>query len=117
MNDLSGTPTTETRLGPAPAPPPVQRTGEQHPVRQEVEETKSQIAAGKCSFSGQEVELSIFEVEQAGVAKLQYPECGAVWAAKIKGRKIYFANHTVPTRKRSQTLPRWMKVNIRWTLV
>jgi Zn-finger nucleic acid-binding protein len=65
----------------------------------------------------QKVEISISELEQSGVAKIQCPECGAVWAAKMKGGNVFFANHTAPTRKRSQAFPRWMKVNIRWTLV
>jgi DNA polymerase III delta prime subunit len=117
MNDLTGTPTTETHPEPAPASPPPHRTGEQHPVRQEVGETKSQMAAGKCNFSGQEVEISLAELEQVGVAKLQCPECGAVWTAKMKGGKVYFANHAAPTRKRSQAIPRWMKLSTRWTFV
>lgn len=117
MNDLSGNPSMERLPEPAPPPTQQQRAGEQHPVRHEVGETKSQTTTGNCSFSSQEVEISASELERAGVAKLQCPECGAVWAAKIKGGKVYFANHTAPTRKRSRAIPRWMKVNIRWTLV
>lgn len=117
MNDLSGNSSGEHFPEPTPPPTKPKPAGEQHPVRHEVGETKSQTATGNCSFSGQEVGISISELEQAGVTKLQCPECGAIWAAKIKGGKVYFANHTAPTRKRSQVFPRWMKVNIRWTLV
>jgi hypothetical protein len=117
MNDLSGNPPVERLPEPVPSPTPQQRAREQHPVRHEVGATQSQTKTGNCSFSGQKVEISISELEQSGVAKIQCPECGAVWAAKKKGGNMFFANHTAPTRKRSQVFPRWMKVNIRWTLV
>jgi len=117
MNDLSGTTTTESHPEPVPPPPPPQRAGEQHPVRQEVGAPERPDVTGNCCYSGKEVEITVADLEQSGVKKLQCPECGSAWAAKIKGGKIYFANHTPPTRKRSKEQTRWMKVSMRWTLI
>lgn len=116
MNNLSEAPPVERPSEPPISPTQHPRTGEQHPVRHEVGAPKNQKETGNCSFSGQKVEISISELEQSGVTKIQCPECGAVWAAKIKGGMVFFANHAAPTRKRSQAIPRWMKVSIHWTL-
>jgi hypothetical protein len=115
MNDLSTI--TESRSEPVPPPVPPHQAGKQHPVRYEVGAAESQDATGNCRFSGEEVEITIKDLEQSGVTKLQCPECGAAWAAKIKGGKVYFANHTPLTRKRSKEQTRWMKVSMRWKLI
>ncbi len=117
MQDLQGNPPGEPLPVLTPPPTQPQQAGVQHPMRHEVGETKNQTGPGNCCFSGQEVGVSLADLEQSGVKKLQCPECGSGWAAKIKGGKVYFANHPVPTRKRSLSVPRWMKVNIRWTFV
>lgn len=117
MNDLSSTPSPEKPPASAPLPTQPLRAGEQHPVRHEVGALESAESAGNCRFSGQDVGIPIADLEQSGVKKLQCPECGSAWAAKIKGGKVYFANHTPPTRKRSKEQTRWVKVSVRWELI
>lgn len=92
----------ENPLESATPPTKPQRAGEQHPVRHEVGVPESLDATGNCLYSGEEVEITVADLEQSGVKKLQCPECGAAWAAKMKGGKVYFANHPPPTRKRSK---------------
>lgn len=73
MNDLSSLPSAEkppeTVTLPTPTKP--QRAGEQHPVRHEVGASASPDATGNCRYSGKEVEITVADLEQSGVKKLQ----------------------------------------------
>lgn len=117
MSDLSDITPAENPLESVTPPTKPKLAGEQHPVRHEVGVPESLDATGNCLYSGEEVEITVADLEQSGVKKLQCPECGAAWAAKMKGGKVSFANHTPPTRKRSKQPTRWVKVGVRWQLM
>lgn len=50
-------------------------------------EPENPDATGNCHYSEKEGEITVAGLDQSGVKKLQCPECGTTWAAKIKGGK------------------------------
>lgn len=70
----------------------------------------------KCSFSGATVNLSPTQLTQAALSKLQCPECGAIWTARIRGETVSFPPHPPPTKRRAQAIPRWIRQGATWTL-
>jgi AAA domain len=104
MSDLAETST----LSPSPSTPQP-RVGEQHPIRHEVGAPKNENVTGNCPFSGEYIAITPSELQQAEVAKIQCPECGAIWTARIKGESVFFPSHQTITRKRAQTIARWIK--------
>lgn len=112
MSDLA-----ETSTLPPPPPTPQPRAGEQHPVRHEVGAPKNENLTGNCTFSGEHIAVTPAELQQAGVAKIQCPECGAIWTARIKGEIVSFPPHQTITKKRAQTIARWIKQSTGWALI
>jgi DNA polymerase III delta prime subunit len=112
MSDLA-----ETSASPPPPSTSQPRVGEQHPVRHEVGAPTNEHVTGNCPFSGEYIAITPTELQQAGVAKVQCPECGAIWTARIKGESVFFPSHQTITRKRVQTIARWIKQSTGWILI
>jgi len=92
------------------------RRGEQSPRRVPVGPTlAAEEKPEKCSFSGAVVELSPVHLAQAALSKLQCPECGAIWTARIRGETVSFPPHSPPTKRRAQAVPRWIRQGATWT--
>jgi AAA domain len=100
----------------APEPQKRPRVGVPQPVRYDVGEPKSEERAENCSFSGAAIALIPTQLEQAGVAKLQCPECGAAQKARVRGEAVFYPTHHPPLKKRSQNIPRWIRQGTTWTL-
>ncbi len=88
-----------------------QRAPERDPVGTAVQAEKPK----KCSFSG-EVSLSLAQLQQAGIAKLQCSACSATWAARIRGDTVLFPSHPPRTTRMTQDISRWIKQEGGWTL-
>jgi hypothetical protein len=99
-------------------PPPKQTTrrGAQSPRRIPVgSEHPAEEKPEKCSFSGAVVELSPVQLTQAALSKLQCPECGAIWTARVRGEAVSFPPHLPPMKRRAQATPRWIRQGTTWT--
>jgi len=94
---------------------PAVRVGQRAPERDAVETTVQVEKSKKCSFAG-EVKLSLAQLQQAGIAKLQCPACGATWAARIRGDTVFFPSHPPRTTRMTQDISRWIKQEVGWTL-
>lgn len=92
-----------------------QRAGQQMPQRRVVGEPNLEAKSEKCSFSGAAVDLSPAQLARTDNTKLQCPECGAIWTARIRGEMVSFPAHTPPTKKRSQASSRWIRQGATWT--
>jgi hypothetical protein len=92
---------------PLPQKKATHHAGQRIPRRDRVGPTQT---AGKkpekCSFSGG-VELSPTQLAQAALAKLQCPECGAIWTARIRGETVSFPAHPPRTTRVTQAVQRW----------
>lgn len=71
---------------------PSVRVGQRAPERDPVGTTVQAEKPKKCPFSG-EVKLSPAQLHQSAISKLQCPECGATWAARIRGDTVLFPSH------------------------
>lgn len=113
------TPATGAAAETEEAPPQkktTRRIGERAPSRDPVGPTETTLATPeKCSFSGVEVNLSPAQLAQAGLAKLQCPECGAIWTARVRGETVSFPPHPPRTTKRVQAVPCWIRQGAIWT--
>src|SRR6266568_541326 len=94
---------------------PRARIGERVPRRDTVGATSSEEKPKRCSFSGA-VDLSPARLTQAGIAKLQCPECGAMWTARIRGTVVSFPPHPPRSTRVVQTISRWIKRGGAWEL-
>jgi AAA domain-containing protein len=110
-----GEPTT---LSSATEPAPKRssaRIGERAPRRDTVGATSSEEKSKRCPFSGA-VDLSPAHLTQAGSAKLQCPECAAMWTARIRGDSVLFPPHPPRTTRVVQTVSRWIQQGGAWEL-
>jgi DNA polymerase III delta prime subunit len=93
-----------------------QRAGEPAPRRDQVGLTHpAEEKPGKCPFSGA-VDLSPVQLATSALAKLQCPECGAIWTARIRRDTVLFPPHPPRTTKVVQAVSRWIKQGTTWTL-
>ena len=93
------------------------RAGGPQPVRYDVGEPTRSEHTENCSFSGAAIALMPRQLEQAGVAKLQCPECGAAQKARVRGETVSYPSHHPPLKKRSQNMSRWIRQGTTWTLM
>ncbi len=113
---------TTTNSHPRADPPssnsrlPSVHVGQRAPSRDAVGTRPPTEKPKKCSFSGEPVELSPARLAQTGISKLQCPECGATWAARIRGDRIFFPAHPPRTTKLTQDIPRWITHGSGWEL-
>jgi AAA domain len=101
---------------PAPYPQPANlRVGQRAPERDPVGTSVQTEKPKKCSFAG-EVSLSLAQLQRTGISKLQCPECGAMWTARIRGTTVIFPPHPPRTTKVGQSISRWIKQGGVWEL-
>ncbi len=116
----AGVPAEAAQGGEAAAPARKKTThqvGERAPSRDRVGLTEKIVdKPAKCSFSGGAVNLSPAQLTQAALSKLQCPECGAIWTARVRGETISFPPHPPRTNKRAQVVSCWIRQGITWTL-
>jgi AAA domain len=101
---------------PEPHPRPTYlHVGQRAPERDTVGTTVQAEKPKKCSFSG-EVSLSLAQLQQAGISKLQCPACSATWAARMRGDTVFFPPHPPRATRMTQDISRWIKQEAGWTL-
>ncbi len=81
--ELSSVPPSRSQKG---------RVGERAPVRDPVGETQQIREATKCSFAGI-IELSARQMAEAGVSKVECPECLTMRALTPQGATVRFPPH------------------------
>jgi AAA domain len=92
------------------------QVGERSPGRDPVGPTEQDVEKpAKCSFSGTIINLSPAQLAQAALAKLQCPECGAIWTARVRGEMVSFPPHPPRTNKRVQVVSCWIRQGATWT--
>lgn len=94
---------------------PKGRVGQRSPGRDPVGETKREEKQTRCSFSGT-IELTPEQITQAATSKLQCPECGAMWAARIRGNTVLFPTHPPRVTSTLRDISRWVKQETEWVL-
>lgn len=105
------------RNSPLPQKRATHRAGQRAPRRDSVGPTEvAEQKPEKCSFSGAAVNLSPAQLAQVALAKLQCPECGAIWTARIRGETVSFPAHSPRTTRVTQTISRWIRQGTIWTL-
>jgi hypothetical protein len=93
------------------------RVGQRGPGRDPVGPTEKAVEKPeKCAFSGAALNLSPVQLAQAALAKLQCPECGATWTARVRGETVSFPPHPPRTNKRAQAVSCWIRQGTTWTL-
>ena len=93
---------------------PAVHVGQRAPERDAVGTRPQSEKPKKCSFAG-EVSLTPAQLQQAGISKLQCPECSATWAARLRGDTVVFPAHPKRSTRMSQDIPRWIKQGTTWT--
>jgi hypothetical protein len=112
-------PQQESTTSPSPGEQPLsatkKRAGQQAPRRNPVgSQPPAEEKPGKCIFSGA-VELSPAQLATSAIAKLQCPQCGAIWTARIRGETVSFPAHPPRTTTRAtQAIPRWIRRGTAW---
>jgi len=110
-----GEPTTaSSATEPAPSRSSA-RIGERAARRDTVGVTSSEEKPQRCSFSGV-VDLSPARLQHSAISKLQCPECGAMWTARIREDTVLFPPHPPRTTRVAQAVSRWIKQGTTWTL-
>jgi len=94
---------------------PKSRVGQRSPGRDPVGEMKPEEKPTKCSFLGL-IELTPDHIAQAAISKLQCPDCGAMWAARIRGNTVLFPAHPPRVTSTSRDISRWVKQETGWVL-
>ncbi len=91
--------------------------GQRAPHRDPVGVTAPSQTTTKCPFSGTvAADLSPAQLHQSAITKLQCPECGATWAARMRGNTVVFPSHPPRTTKMTQDISRWIKQESGWIL-
>jgi hypothetical protein len=111
----SGEPVAASSATERPPKRPPGHIGERVPRRDPVGATSSEEKRQRCPFSGV-VELPPARLSQAGISKLECPECGAMWTARIRGETVSFPPHPPRTTRATQAIPRWIKQGTMWAL-
>jgi DNA polymerase III delta prime subunit len=111
----------EATTVPSPVEQPLQatkkRAGQQAPRRDQVGlQHPAEEKPEKCTFSGA-VDLSPAQLATSAIAKLQCPQCGAIWTARIRGETVSFPPHPPRTTTRAtQVVLRWIRRGTAWEL-
>ncbi len=108
--------TAETEEAP-PQKKTTRHVGQRAPGRDAVGPTEKAVEKPeKCSFSAAAVDLSPAQLAQAALVKLQCPECGAIWTARVRGETVSFPPRPPRTNKRAQAISCWIRQGKTWTL-
>ncbi len=118
---LASTPLISVEPAPASAPKDIpvkktqERVGQRTPMRDPVGETMREEKSLSCPFSGV-IDVEPTRLTQAGLSKVECPECGAVRTVRIQGNSSIFPSH--PKRKTNTTRNegRWIKQRTEWTM-
>jgi AAA domain len=98
-------------------PTPSTQVGQRAPHRDPVGVSSPFEKSTKCSFSGTlAAGLSPAQLQRSAISKLQCPECGATWAARLRGESVFFPSHPPRATKMTQDISRWIKQEAGWTL-
>jgi AAA domain len=89
--------------------------GERTPSRDPVGETKPSREATKCSFAGV-IELSAGQMAEAGVSKVECPECLTMRALTPQGAMVRFPPHDKRKTRTPHREVRWIRHGTVWTL-
>jgi AAA domain len=117
----SSVPQTETTAASAPSsdPPPktskarkIERAAQRDPVGTGVHEG----ATTKCVFSGRVVEISLKNMRDAGILKVECPECLSMRGMTPQGEAIRFPSHDPRKTRTPNREVRWVKREETWEL-
>jgi hypothetical protein len=91
------------------------RVGERAPSRDPVGETRQEEQSAKCSFGGV-IDLASDAFIQAGVSKVECPDCGAMRTVRVQRNTVTFPSH--PKRRTGTPGPgrRWIRRATAWEL-
>jgi AAA domain len=91
------------------------RVGERAPGRDPVGEAQPEGEASKCSFAGM-IELSARQMTEAGVLRVECPECLTMRALTPQGATVRFPPHDKRKTRTPHREVRWIKRGTTWTL-
>jgi hypothetical protein len=116
--DETAEPTSATLPMPQVSPKPTQpRVGQRAPERDPVGERSAPSVrrATGCSFT-EVIEVTLPQIEEAGVSRFECPTCLAVRDIKPKGDRVKFPWHSKRTTNTPNQESRWVKREIAWKL-
>ena len=100
------------QISPKPTKTPV---GERSPGRDPVGETKHSREVTKCSFAGS-LSLEAAQMAEAGVSKVECPECLTMRALTPQGATVRFPPHDKRKTRTPHREVRWIRHGTVWTL-
>jgi len=100
------------QISPKPTKTPV---GERAPSRDPVGETTHSREVTKCSFAGI-IELEAAQMAEAGVSKVECPECLTMRALTPQGETVRFPPHDTRKTRTPHREMRWIRQGTVWTL-
>jgi hypothetical protein len=116
---MSGMPMSEVApVGSSSLPPSLggsRRVGERAPGRDPVGEVQPEGGPTRCSFAGM-IELSPRQMAEAGVSRIECPECLAMRALTSQGATVRFPPHDKRKTRTPHREVRWIKRGTTWTL-
>jgi hypothetical protein len=91
------------------------RVGERAPSRDPIGEMQGTTASGTCTFKGI-IEISSAQMNEAGISRVECPQCATTRSLNTKGSMIKFPSH--PKRKTSarSTEERWIMQGTAWVV-
>jgi hypothetical protein len=98
------------------APPPPRHRSERAPARDPVGGGLSAPSTSKCAFRGM-IALVPAAMREAGVAKVECPECTTMWSLPLRGETVRFPPHD---KRKTRTPPRearWVQQGTTWAVV
>lgn len=101
---------------PSASPPPSRRRIERAPARDLVGGGLREVSATKCAFRGL-IALGPAAMREAGVAKVECPECTTMRSLPLRGETVRFPPHD---QRKTRTPPRearWVKRGTTWEVL
>lgn len=98
-----------------PAPRGSKRRIERAPCRDSVGQDEPHLASERCGFAGV-VELTPKQMLDAGVTKVECPECTTLRTLQPRGSTVRFPSHQRRKTRAESSEPRWVRTGTAWVL-
>jgi hypothetical protein len=91
------------------------RRGVRAPQRDPVGETAPQVEDRRCAFA-EVLSLSVAQMVEAGVTKVECPECATVRTLQPRGATVRFPSHQRRKTRTPRSETRWIRSGEAWTI-
>jgi len=132
LQALLGLPTSSSSASPTPVPRVTERTvpatrsaatqrgggrrGARAPQRDPVGEIAPQVEDRRCAFAEVLFSLSVAQMVESGVTKVECPECATVRTLQPRGATVRFPSHQRRKTRTPRSDTRWIREGEAWTI-